>query len=394
MTDSIRYCLDARTASDHFPGIGRYVSNLARRMVDLIEPHETLILLTTPEGQVQASKTLSASWQLPGPRVVVDQAGFPGRVVQVEAAASPFGLTQQWQIPRVLSRMKVDVYHSPYYLMPYRPGRPTLFTLYDLIPDLFPEYVSERARLFFGLATRLALRTADRVITISEASKRDLLARYPVQSKQVQAIPLAADPKLKPQSDAVQDRIRQKYELPPVFVLYFGINKPHKNLVRLMAAWQQVLKLINNPRISLVIAGAWDERYPEAKAESILRDLHHSVRFLGPIPSEDQAGLMSAATAFVFPSLYEGFGLPVIEAMACGTPVVCANTSSLPEVAGEAALLFDPNSMEDIAQALLKILANLDLQSELRTKGLAQADRFSWARTAAETLDAYRTTVR
>ena len=390
MADPVRYCLDARTASDHFPGIGRYVSNLAWQMADLIEPHETLILLTPPEGKVQARQTLASGWGLPGLQVVPEKAGVLEQVVQVEAAASPFGLAQQWQIPRLLKQLRVDVYHSPYYLMPYLTDCPTLFTLYDLIPELFPDYVSARARRLFGIATRMALRAADRVITISEASKRDLLARYPIQTEDVQAIPLAADPTLAPQPAAIRAKVRDKYKLPPAFVLYFGINKPHKNLERLMAAWEQVLAQSDIPQLSLVIAGAWDERYPVAKAAGVGKGLEDSVRFLGPVPGGDQAPLMSAATAFVFPSLYEGFGLPVIEAMACGTPVACANTSSLPEVVGEAAVLFDPKSTEEISRALLQILTDLDLQEALRQIGLRQAARFSWERTARETLATYR----
>ncbi len=368
----MKFCLDARTATDHFPGIGRYVSNLARAMGNELARGEALIVLGTPVHRSLAP----TRWELP--------ANQPGRVTVIEAAASPFGFQQQIDIPRTLRANGVGVYHSPYYLMPYFPGLPTVVTLYDLIPQLFPQVVSARARALFQFATRLALRTADQVITISEASRRDLLAAYRLNPTRVTAIPLAPDPVMRPQTEEEKRRVREKFGLPERFVLYLGINKPHKNLGRLVAAWQQVAT-----DAPLVIAGAWDERYPEVKAQAA--DWGARVRFLGPISNADQPGLYAAATVFVFPSLYEGFGLPVIEAMACGTAVACANTSSLPEAAGEAAVLFDPTRVGEIAEALSELLANEEKRGRLREKGLAQARQFTWEETARKTLEIYRT---
>ena len=138
----------------------------------------------------------------------------------------------------------------------------------------------------------------------------------------------------------------------------------------------------------LVIAGAWDERYPEAKQRSAA--LGDAVRFLGRIEDADLPGLYAAATAFIFPSKYEGFGLPVLEAMACGTPVACSNNSSLPEVAGDAALLFNPQNISEISQTMEQLSTNVALRQQLSQRGLAQAQRFTWRRTAEATLDVYR----
>ncbi|MCB9134157.1 MAG: glycosyltransferase family 4 protein [Anaerolineales bacterium] len=359
----MRFCLDARTATDHFPGIGRYVSNLARAMVDQLAGGEELIVFHDP---AQASR-----WTLPASRAGVKV---------IETPVSPFGFVQQTAIPRLLRG--VEVYHSPYYLMPYFPGVPTVVTLYDLIPQLFPQVVSARARVLFQVTTRLALRAARQVVTISEASRRDLLAVYKLDPVRVTAIPLAPDPVMRPQPDAETARVREKFGLPERFGLYLGINKPHKNLARLVEAWGQV-----RTEAPLVIAGAWDERYPEVKAQAALGA---RVRFLGPVSNADQPGLYAAATVFVFPSLYEGFGLPVIEAMACGTAVVCANTSSLPEAAGDAAVLFEPTRVEAIAEALGRVWEDEGLRASLREKGLAQAQRFTWERVGKETLEIYR----
>jgi alpha-1,3-rhamnosyl/mannosyltransferase len=270
--------------------------------------------------------------------------------------------------------------------MPYRPGLPTVLTFYDLIPLYFPAYVSWRARLSFHFTMRLALRTADRIIAISEASKRDLLAAFQVDPARVTAAPLAPDPRFSPQSAATTAALRTRYALPETFLLYLGINKPHKNLTALIQAYAR-LPASAPP---LVIAGAWDARYPEARTTAHTLDLGDRVRFLGPVAETDLQALYTAATAFVFPSLYEGFGLPVLEAMACGTPVACSNVSSLPEVAGDAALLFAPGDVPALAETLERLIEDHTLRAGLRQRGLARAAQFTWAQTAAATLGAYR----
>ncbi len=359
-------------------------------MASQIGPQEALVLLSSIAGQGSFEATLPAHWKLPGVRRPIETALRPGRVSRVEASVSPFGLAQQWRIPRLAGEIGAQIYHSPYYLMPYRMRLPTLFTLYDLIPQLFPRYVSLRARLLYRLATRLALRAATHVITISEATRADLLSHFDYPEERVSAIPLAPGPEFVPQSEGAQRRIRRKYHLPEHFVLFLGINKPHKNLENLIKAWKRVLDASSQPRLMLAIAGAWDERYPQAKVMALRGELTHSIRFLGPIPEGDLPALYSAATLFVFPSFYEGFGLPVVEAMACGTPVACSNRSSLPEVAGTAGVLFDPHDPADIAAAVVRLLSDHELRSQKSEQGLQQASQFSWEHCAAQTLDLYR----
>lgn len=365
------FSLDVRTATPHFPGIGRYVTNLAQAMRMQLQPGERLHLIGNPAQAERFAPMIDASVQF------------------VACQATPFAWTQQWRVPLLLRRIAdraAHLYHSPYYLMPYLPGAPTVLTHYDLIPLYFPAYVSPRARLLFRVALRLALRTARRIVAISEASRRDLLATFALAPQRVITTPLAPEPRFQPQPAAAIAAVRARYALPPRFVLYLGINKPHKNLVALLQAYAQ-LPAHAPP---LVIAGAWDERYPEAKQAAVTLDLTARVHFLGPVAEADLPALYAAATLFVFPSQYEGFGLPVLEAMACGTPVACSNVSSLPEVAGDAARLFDPATPAAIAEALEQLLDAPALCETLRTRGLAQAARFSWARTAALTLDVYR----
>jgi alpha-1,3-rhamnosyl/mannosyltransferase len=200
---------------------------------------------------------------------------------------------------------------------------------------------------------------------------------------------------------AVLETMRRKYALPERFVLYLGSNKPHKNLVRLVEAWFQVSRSKfqvattsdvkrGTWNLKLVLAGHWDPRYPQAQQRAAELRLEDSVRFLGDVSEADLPALYNLATIFAFPSLYEGFGLPPLEAMACGTPVACANTSSLPEVVGDAALLFDPLDVEGMAATIAQTLSDASLRAALRARGLARARLFSWERTAKETLMAYR----
>jgi len=222
----LRIGIDGRYIQDHFPGIGRYVVNLAQAMVPLLGKDERLILLRDPAPP--------SRWDL---------AALAGEKVQVvDAPVSPFSLRQQWAIPRILRRLGADLYHSPYYLMPYRPGLPTVVTVYDLIPVLFPQHVSIPARLLFRWMTALALRAASRVIVISQATRRDLLTFYRLPPQKVTAIPLAADPTFHPQPLAEVEQVRRKYALPEEYVLYLGINKPHKNLIRLIDAFSRITR--------------------------------------------------------------------------------------------------------------------------------------------------------
>ena len=360
--------LDARTAADHFPGIGRYVVNLSQALVQ-VAPDLGLTLLHDP----LASATRLTLPNLP----------------RIACSASPFSLQQQWIVPRILRQAGATLYHSPYYLMPYLPGVPSVVTCYDLIPLLYPEYFTAAQRLIYWLAHALALRATRAVLTISEATQSDLARIFHLDPQRISVTLLAADESFAPCSRAQIAAVRVKYGLPEQYVLYLGSNKPHKNLPRLVRAWQisDLRSRISN--LGLVIAGHWDKRYPEAAQLAEELDLKDQVVFAGPVSEEDLPALYSGADLFVFPSLSEGFGLPVLEAMSCGTPVMCSNTSSLPEVAGDAAILVDPLNTEVLAKTMRHVATQAELRHVMREKGLTQAIRFSWERTAQETLAAY-----
>ncbi|MDJ0752993.1 MAG: glycosyltransferase family 1 protein [Ardenticatenaceae bacterium] len=362
------YVFDCRAATAKFPGIGRYVSNLATAMADLLSPQERLTLLIAPESHER--------WPLP-----LDHA----QVTAIETSLSHFSPRQHWAIPRLLRKIQADLYHAPYYMMPWRNRQPVVLTCYDFIPQRYPDAVGMQARRWFAMMHRIAWQRANHVIAISEATRKDAVALYDDRRKPVTVIPLAADPRFRPADPAAEEEVRRRFNLPRRYVLYLGINKPHKNLVRLVEAWAQV-----KSDARLIIAGAWDERYPEARDLVNQTGLSDRIYFLGRVSDDLLPALYSAAELFVFPSLYEGFGLPVIEAMACGTPVVCSYASSLPEVGGAAAVYFNPLVVEDIAQTLQAILNRPDEQSLLREKGLVHAGKFTWKMVGEKTVNVYR----
>ena len=207
------FVLDARTATPHFPGIGRYVASLAAAMAPQLERGEQLTLLADPHQPLN----------------------LPGAARRFLSQRRPSLSASSGRSLRCLRRLGATVYHSPYYLMPYLPGAPALLTVYDLIPLRHPEHSSARARLLFRWATRLALRAARHVVAITQTAAQDFIAEFGLPPERITAIPLAADPAFRPQGDQAVAALREKYELPERFVLYVGSNKPHKNLVGLVA---------------------------------------------------------------------------------------------------------------------------------------------------------------
>jgi alpha-1,3-rhamnosyl/mannosyltransferase len=245
----------------------------------------------------------------------------------------------------------------------------------------------------------MAIAASRRVITISQSAADDLARFFPSIKAKLVVTPLAPDPVFKPQTPASIEDVLARFKLPDRFAFYLASNKPHKNLVRLVEAWQLVVSdwlmnarahpLTNIEQPTLIIAGHQDTRYSEAQLRVQELGLEQHVRFIGSVSDAQAAALYSACALFVYPALYEGFGLTPLEAMACGAPVACSNASSLPEVTGDAAVLFDPTKPQDIASACLSVLQDDDLRLRMREKSLAQADRFSWRETARLTMATY-----
>ncbi len=361
------FVIDGRFVQDHFPGIGRYTFNLIRALGP-VAPDQAFTVWYNP-ALCNTRHDLTALARSPNVRLE-------------RLDVRTFSLQEQWRLPARLGECRAGLYHSPYYIMPYRPGVPTIVTLYDLMPLRYPHYFSPHQRLIFNVANRLAVRAARRVIAISRATANDLVQLLHVPLEKIDVIPLAADPLFRPAPASDVARVREKFKLPASYVLSVGINKPHKNLGTLVKAWQQA----KGEAGALVIAGAWDARYPMAQEGAGTRGMI----IIRNVPEDDLPALYAGARIFVMPSLYEGFGLPILEAMACGTPVIAANTSSLPEVAGNAALFFDPQAANELTEQMLQVVRSRALEEELRARSSARAAQFSWAQTARETLRVYR----
>ncbi len=371
----MRIGIDGRYVQDHFPGIGRYTYNLIKGLssvtaeVDFVVFHNRRVLNT---------------------RYDLEGLGRSANIEVVPVDAPTLSLAEQYRLPLLARRCALDLLHSPYFIKPYWLSCHSVVTFYDVIPLLYPQYLpSWWAKPLYRLAAGMALRSSERVIAVSQSACDDLQTFLSVSRQKLAVIPLAVDARFEPLGEESVDNLRHRYGLPAEYALYVGINKPHKNLVHLLEVFSEL-----DGEANLVLAGREDPRYPQARQAAERLGLAKRALFLGDVPDDDLPALYNGAAVFVFPSLYEGFGLPVLEAMACGTPVVCSNTSSLPELVGDAAITLHPQDRGAWVTALEEVLRRGDLRDEMRSKGLQRAKMFSWEETARQTWEVYRDAVR
>jgi glycosyltransferase involved in cell wall biosynthesis len=349
----------------------------------LVEQDPTLeIILVIPE------------WMAGDQEVAV----LPGRVSLQPAACRPGNLGkllfEQITFPRISRQLGADLAHVPYFASPLSPTLPTLVTIHDLIPIVMPEYRgSGLVRLYTSLVASAASR-AHLVLTDSEASKRDILSHLKVRDNRVRVVHLAPAPHYRPIDDhAHLETIRHKYALPDSFVLWLSGFDVRKNAQALLHAYTWVRSALGDD-YPLVMAGKLPANdtpfFPDPRCIAAELGVTEVIHFPGWVDEADKPGLYSAATVFVFPSRYEGFGLPILEAMACGTPVVTSNVASLPELAGAAAFQIQPDDSRQLGAAIIALCVQEDLHEEMRKKGLIQASQFTWEKTARQTLIAYQ----
>jgi len=364
----VRIAIDARKLHDF--GIGTYVKNLIRELARLPGDDEYAILCAPADTDFVGTL---------GPRFTpfVERAGN-------------YSVREQLSVPWTLRRTRADLFHAPHYVVSPLVRRPFVVTIHDCIHLRFPEYLPNRgAHAYARAMMRSSARRARRVLTVSEASRDDIVRYLGVSADKVDVIPNAIDEKLSTLATGDDiTRVRERYQLTGPFVLYSGNIKPHKNLDRLIEAFS-LLRSEHGADVTLVILGDEASKYPKLRRLVHRHQLHKHVRFLGFVPDQTLAALYRLAAVFVFPSLYEGFGLPPLEAMALGTPVIVSNVSSLPEVVGDAALLIDPRQPAEIAAALNRVLTDTNLRDDLIRRGLARVQDFSWTRSAARTHDVY-----
>ncbi len=370
---ALRIGIDARLAGAPRTGIGSYTANLVAALARAGAPERFTLFTDEP---------LPA---LPG-------LAFESRVLpQKRRLLWTFG-----SLPRACRRERLDLFHgTTNFEVPALAGCPLVATVHDLIPLRFPAAVSRRFRLLFrGLIGR-AVRASRRVITVSEFSRREILARWPGAAGKVVVVPNGVDPAFTAAGEPAADRrVRERHGLTGRYLLFVGVFEPRKNVPLLVDAFE-ILRHAHPGAgdLQLALAGGAGWR-GEAIVDAVRSRGLEGVRLLGYVPDADLPALYRGAALAVVPSQYEGFGLPAIEAMACGAPVLAADAAALPETVGEAGELFEPGDPGLLAARIAALLGAPARLAELRARGIARAAGFTWDRTAALTLQVYREAAR
>jgi glycosyltransferase involved in cell wall biosynthesis len=328
---------------------------------------------------------------------------FPAGVTRIVSDALNYSLGELMSVRNAIGLAKPDIFHAPHYVVPFFPPRATVVTIHDLMHLDRPEHASPAKRAYARWMLGRAVKAAARIITVSQATKKDLTTAFPGATVKVVVIPdgvgelFFKEREREPASKAA----RERYGLASSpYLLFLGNDKPHKNLAGLLDGlallFQSSLsqKTPAVPPVSLVLAGGAAERVAERKRAIKARGLSGSVTDLGIVPASDVPSLLAGAAALVLPSLAEGFGIPVLEAQAVGTPVVCSDRGGLREAAGNAAVYIDPEKPASIAQALERVLTDEGLREMLRKEGKERAKLFTWDAVAEKTAEVYEDVLR
>jgi glycosyltransferase involved in cell wall biosynthesis len=366
-------CLDLSAAAQERAGLGRYAARLGQALLALGVP---LTAFINDPRESRLAPPLSSL-----PTRSVHLARKPWRL---RAAATYFGGPSLDFIFE-----GTQVYHATEHLLPRLKRVPSVFTLHDIAYLRYPQYHLLQNRLFLRWMMPRFLRQADHIIAISESTRRDALQHYRLDPAKIGVIPEGVEPRFTSAVEAKQlDAVRRAYDLPARFILFVGTIEPRKNLPTLLEAYAALRS--KHPDVGLVIAGGKGWLYQSFFDRLTALGLPNVVKLTGFVTDEQLPALLNAAEVFAFPSHFEGFGLPPLEAMACGVPVVCSNASSLPEVVGDAGLLVPPDDSRAWVEALDRVLSNPGLRLELRGRGLARARQFTWEAAARQTLAVYQ----
>ncbi len=379
----MKIAIDVRRVRDF--GVGTYIRNLLRALVTVGSGH-SYQLICAPEDVSQFAH-LPANFQT----VVYDR--------------KDWSRMDHFSLPGLLRSLKVDLTHIPFHRVPLFMPQPYVVTIHDLSSLFFDEAkgLLHEAHVF---RLRRGLERAGRIITVSGATQRDVTNLAPSAADRIRLIYNAPDPQflerragadgvLPGPRDAARERHRilERYQIRYPFLLYAGSIRPQKNIPRLIEAFAVARGNLANHKgyndLRLIIIGDEISRHPAVRRAVIMSRVEHCVRFLGFVPFDTLRVFHELATAFVFPSLYEGFGLPPLEAMASGTPVIASSVSSLPEVVGGAAVLVNPENVFDIARGITEVLMDDKLRQGLVLKGRRQAAKFSWTSTATQVVRVY-----
>jgi glycosyltransferase involved in cell wall biosynthesis len=358
----MRLAIDARKYRDF--GIGTYIKELAHALDQ--EPDVSVQYLAAP-GDVETIR-------------------HTHRGVVFPEASGKYSLRELLTVGRVVNRMDVDLFHEPHYTLPYFLKPPTIVTIHDLIHVKCPEYFSRLQRLYAARMIHHAAEAATAVIVDSEHTRQDLVEFHPRAAKKITVIPLGVAGRFQIAEEDPDEGMDVGVPGDAPFVLYVGSLRPHKNLQTLL----QAIALLKRRDVRLVLVGEPLGDRPALNALAHQLKVADRILSLGWISDENLARVYRRAGVVVVPSRYEGFGFPVLEAMAAGTPVISSHAASLPEVVGDAGILFDPERPDELQETIERVLGSDTLRASLRERGRQRAKEFTWQRCAERTLAVYR----
>lgn len=362
----MRIALDCRTVTAPKTGDRTYALNLLRELARVDTDNEYLYYTWEP--------------------TTLTEVGSP-RVRSVLLPASPRWTWTPFAFPRDLGRQRADLAHVQYLIPPIAPC-PVITTIHDVAFRRFPGLFPLKHRVLLNALIPLATHNSAAIITGSESTRQDLIELFGVAPEKIVVTPYAADPIYQPMDrDAARRAVRSRLRVPSPYLLSVGVLQPRKNLPRLVRAYNRIATRIPH---RLVVVGKEGWAGEELQAAIAEAPPGREPLFTGYVADADLPALYAGADLFLYPSLYEGFGLPPLEAMACGTAVITSNTSSLPEVVGDAGVTVDPLNTEELAAAIEALLHDEPRRQTLETAGLARARQFTWERTARETVEVYR----
>lgn len=374
----MRIAIDVRRMNEF--GVGTYTRNIVRALARLDADDEYFLL---------------------GPREKIGEIGALPRNFQAIPVASPESTRGFFQAHAVVSRLRCDLVHVPHlFWVPHNLPCPYLVTVHDLLDHMYRAHNGSglRRSLHFHL-TRRVLKNAARIFAVSQFTKNEIQKLFGIAPDRIEVIYNAIDPRFLTGHATEADRqmLAERYQITHPFLLYAGRISPHKNIVRIIEAFSalktELAKQDIYPDLKLIIIGDELSKHPDLRRTVVRGGVQNDVRFLGFIPIEVLRIFYDAAKVFVFPSLYEGFGLPPLEAMAHGTPVLTSNSSSIPEVVGSAAVLVNPENIFEMMRALQRVLVDQSLRERLRQAGYEQVKKYSWDRSVEELLRGYREAV-
>lgn len=374
----MRIVIDGRYIKDGFPGIGRYTYSLVSALGKLETGDEFFILINPRQKNRRFDLDLIENKQN----------------IHLVPCHVPRSLPLEMLfLPLVIQKLRPAVYHSPFYLRPYAIACPCVTSLYDLTPLQYGNGLKRIfSRLVFWVGANMVCRSSAAIVTPSVSSGQSIREFCDRLGNRLYTIPLAADPHFKRQPDAVISKTRKHLNLSGPYVLHVGSHSPHKNIEALILTWRYLKSSIHHRKVphQLVLAGYNSSNSSRIRALVMKSGIEDSVNLIGEVEEKELAPLYCGADLFVFPSKIEGFGLPVLEAMACGTPVICSNADSLREIADGAAWIIDPDHPDSFAEAIVQLLCSPSLRKTYISKGLRRSAQFTWEATAKATHRVYQ----